>query len=115
MAGSDRELVMYSRTSPCPFVSLARRVLTAEAVPYRELYIDQDKTYENRVLEWTGYLSVPTLIVADLGQDLPYEAPVPLAKDTSPRGVNRGPMMTEPSEEQLKQWLQQNGLLDVRG
>src|SRR3954452_7108360 len=103
MAGNGRELVMYSRTTPCPFVSLARRVLNAESVPYRELHIDQDKTYERRVLDWTGYLSVPTLIVAAPGGEMPIEEPLPLAKDTSPRGINRGYMLTEPSEEQLVQ------------
>ena len=36
------ELVMYSRSSSCPFVSLAKRVLDDYHVPYREIYIDQD-------------------------------------------------------------------------
>jgi glutaredoxin len=113
--GKEKELIMYSRTTPCPFVSLARRVLNQEAVPYRELYIDQNKLYERRVLDWTGYLSVPTLIVANTGEELPIEDPTPLPKDSSPRGINRGPMLTEPSEEQLLQWLRQNGLLEIRG
>ena len=115
MIDNSKELVMYSRTSPCPFVSLARRVLTQEAVPYRELYIDQDKLYANRVMEWTGFLSVPTLVVATTGEDLPYEEPTPLPKDASPRGVDRGPMLTEPSEEQLKKWLMHHGLLTSVG
>ena len=75
-----KDLVMYSRTTSCPFVSLAKRVLNNEHVPYRELFIDQDKTVEQRVLTWTGFLSVPTLIVAMPGEDLPYEEPASLPK-----------------------------------
>lgn len=109
------ELVMYSRTSPCPFVTLAKRVLNNEHVPYRELFIDKDKTVEQRVLNWTGFLSVPTLVVARPGEDLPYEEPAPLPKDSSPRGINRGPMLTEPNEEQLITWLEQHGFIARNG
>lgn len=108
------ELVMYSRTSPCPFISLARRVLEQEGVHYRELYIDQDKSVEKRVLEWTGFLSVPTLVIAKHGDDLPIEPPMPLVKGASPRGIDRGAMITEPGEEQLIQWLRRFGLLNGR-
>ena len=110
---SKYELVMYSRTSPCPFVSLAKRVLESEAVPYRELYIDQERTFENRVLEWTGFLSVPTLIVADAGEIMPYQMPTPLAAGMSPRGINRGTMITEANIEQLTTWLTQNGFINA--
>jgi glutaredoxin len=112
MSEDKKELVMYTRTSPCPFVTLAKRVLNHQHVTYRELFIDQDKAIERRVLTWTGFLSVPTLIIAREGEDLPYEEPSPLPKDSSPRGVNRGPMLTEPSEEQLLNWLRQHGLLN---
>ncbi len=112
MNEDKKELVMYIRTSPCPFVTLAKRVLNNEHVPYRELYIDQDKTNERRVLTWTGFLSVPTLVITRQGEDLPYEEPSPLPKDASPRGVDRGPMLTEPSEEQLLNWLREHGLLN---
>src|SRR5436190_2028637 len=110
---SKYELVMYSRTSPCPFVSLAKRILEREAVPYRELYIDQERTFENRVLEWTGFLSVPTLIIANPGEDLPISPPTPLSPGASPRGIDRGPMLTEPAEEQLIDWLRRFDLLDA--
>lgn len=109
------ELVMYSRTSPCPFVTLAKRVLNNEHVPYRELFIDKDKTVEQRVLNWTGFLSVPTLVIARPDEDLPYEEPAALPKDSSPRGINRGPMLTEPNEEQLITWLEQHGLIARNG
>ena len=107
----SRELVMYSRETPCPFVSLARRVLAQQNVPYRELFIDHDKLAEHRVLEWTGFLSVPTLIVALPGETLPYTSPLSLAPGSSPRGIDRGAMITEPDETQLRAWLQRVGLL----
>jgi glutaredoxin len=111
MTQDVNELVMYSRTTPCPFVSLAKRVLDAQQVQYRELFIDQEKTYEQRVLDWTGFLSVPTLIIARVGEELPVTDPAPLPKDASPRGIDRGSMITEPGEEQLVRWLQQHGFL----
>ncbi len=107
------ELVMYSRMTPCPFVSLARRVLARHAVIHREIFIDQDQQAESRVLAWTGFLSVPTLILAHPGEDLPYTAPTPLAPNSSPRGIDRGSMLTEPSEEQLIEWLRRIGLLNA--
>src|SRR5579859_5861014 len=112
--GFQYELIMYSRTTPCPFVNLAYRVLEAQHVPFREIYIDTDKTMEQRVLNWTGFLSVPTLVVATKGEDLPYSEPGYLEKDASPRGIDRGSMITEPSEEQLIAWLQQHGFLRER-
>lgn len=108
------ELVMYSRSNPCPFVSIARKVLQREGVPYRELMIDKDKTYEARVREWTGFLSVPTLIVAVPGQDLPYMPAAPLAPGASPRGVDRGPMLTEAYEDELLAWLRKHGFLPAK-
>ncbi len=112
MSTSTKELVMYSRTTPCPFVSLAKRVLDREHIQYRELRIDINKTYEQRVLNWTGFLSVPTLIIANPGEDLPYTEPAPLPKGDTPRDVNRGSMLTEPSEDRLIAWLRQHSLLN---
>ncbi len=111
MNHESKELVMYSRSTPCPFVNLAKRVLGERHITYRELYIDKDKTNEQRVLNWTGFLSVPTLIIARQGEDVPYEEPAPLAKGSSPRGVNRGAMLTEPGEEQLVNWLREHGFI----
>ncbi|MBX3082148.1 MAG: glutaredoxin family protein [Anaerolineae bacterium] len=105
------ELVMYGRTMPCPFITTAKRVLEREGVPYHELFIDRDKVYETRVLEWTGFLSVPTLIIAAPGELLPYEPPAPLDKGASPRGINRGSMITEANEEELMAWLRQHHLI----
>jgi hypothetical protein len=54
---------------------------------------------------------VPTLVVANISEELPYTDPTPLPRDASPRGINRGPMITEPGEEQLLNWLREHHFL----
>lgn len=105
------ELVMYSRTTGCPYVTTAKRVLAAHEVPYREIFIDRDEQAKALVLKWTGFLSVPTLIVAEAGHDLPYTEFTPLPQGTSPRGVDRGPMLTEGSSTDVENWLQKHGFI----
>ena len=72
-----RELVMYSRRQPCPWVTLAKQTLQLHGVPWRELLIDEDEEAHSRLLAWVGFLSVPTLIIAEGDSDLPLEAPRP--------------------------------------
>ncbi|GEM_PF-223543 len=105
------ELVMYSRSMPCPFVTVAKRSLAGYCVPYRTLLIDQDPTARERVIEWTGFLSVPTLVIALPDSNLPYAVVAPLPVGKSPRGVHRGVMITEPSHQELTEWLKDNGFL----
>lgn len=105
---SDKILIMYSRTRPCPFVTTAKRVLDDLEVPYHEIKIDEDESAFQRVIHWTGFASVPTLIVAEPGQLTPIEIPTPLERGASPRGINRGFMITEPSDAQLRAWLKQH-------
>ena len=105
------ELVMYSRTRACPYVRAAKRVLERVNVPYREIYIDEDSAAERRVEEWTGFRSVPTIIVANPGEDLPYEPPAPLQAGESPKGVDRGSMITEPGESVFEDWLRKHGFV----
>ena len=107
----DYELVMYSRTRSCPYVRAAKRVLDREHIPYREIFIDEDPDAEQRVVAWTGYKSVPTIIVARLGEDLPYQAPAPLEPGASPKGIDRGSMITEPGETKLEDWLKTRGFM----
>lgn len=109
-----KELVMYSRSYSCPFVTLAKRVLTDYQIAYREVHIDRDNEARDRVLDWTGFLSVPTLIVAEAGEALPYEPPAPLEKGVSPRGIDRGTMITEPNIEEFTGWLQRHGFINER-
>ncbi len=107
----DKELVMYSRTLGCPFISIAKKALKEYHVPYREIFIDKDDTARQYVLETTGFLSVPTLVVANIGNNLPYIPPAPLATGMSPRGINRGTVITEASRDELVEWLQGHGFI----
>lgn len=106
------DLVMYSRTFGCPFISVARRVLSDYALTYREIFIDKDMEARQRVQDWTGFLSVPTLVAAVPGSDLPFAPPAPLGAGQSPRGVNRGAMITEAYTNELIAWLTQNGFIE---
>jgi len=103
-----KELVMYTRTAGCPYVTLAKRVLSDYALSYQEVFIDKDAKAKQRVLEWTGFLAVPTLVVSNNGEGLPIEEPSPLPKGASPRGVDRGAMITEPTLQQLVTWLEKH-------
>lgn len=107
----SKHVVMYSRTTGCPFITVAKRVFNDHALPYQEVFIDKDMEARHRVQEWTGFLSVPTLIIAEEGSVLPFETPTPLPKGASPRGINRGSMITEGSIEQLEGWLAQHGMI----
>lgn len=104
-------LIMYSRTTGCPFLFIARQVLKRYQVPYREIFIDKDEQAKARVKAWTGFYSVPTLVIARAGDDLPYSAPAPLPAGDSPRGVDRGAMITEPVERELIPWLRRHGFI----
>ena len=108
---TDKHLVMYSRTFGCPFISVAKQVLHDYGVDYQELFVDQDETAKQRVLGWTGYLSVPTLVVATQGSILPYTEVDPLPAGASPRGIDRGPMLTEANTAELKAWLSKHGFI----
>ncbi len=108
-----RELVMYSRSFGCPYVSVAKRVFADFALSYREIMIDGNPNARARVLDWTGFLSVPTLVVAELGSEFPFEKPAPLPPGVSPRGVDRGSMITEPHRSELKAWLVKHGFISA--
>ncbi|GAB4574225.1 MAG: hypothetical protein Kow0077_19690 [Anaerolineae bacterium] len=103
------ELVMYIRNRGCPYVSTARLTLGRLGVRYREVNIDQDDSARAWLLETVGFLSVPTLVVAEQGQDRPSSPPEPLAQGKSPRGIDRGSIITEPSSAQLSVWLEKHG------
>lgn len=106
-----RDLIMYGRSYGCPFITIAKKVLEEEGVDYHEIHIDDDDEARQRVIEWTGFRSVPTLVLADPGELVPFEPPAPLARGKSPRGIDRGSMITEPDDLQLKRWLENHGLL----
>ncbi|NDJ85534.1 MAG: glutaredoxin family protein [Chloroflexi bacterium] len=108
----DKQIVMYVRSEfICPYVKIAERVLRKHELPYREVDIDTDNEARQRVRAWTGFLSVPTILISDGDSVVPYDMPAALPEGASPRGVDRGTMISEPSGRQLEQWLEKHGLL----
>jgi glutaredoxin len=105
VSAMPKHLVLYSRTNPCPYLSIAYEVLKKHQVAYTEILIDRDPVALDNVLRWTGFLSIPTLVVAEEDSVLPYQQPAFLARGTSPRGINRGSMITEPNKYELEMWL----------
>ena len=103
---AGKQLIMYSRTHPCGYTKLAKRVLEKYKLDYLEIFIDQDEEACQRVIEWTGFESVPTIILANEGSVVPAEEPTYLEKGASPRGIDRGYMITEPGREEFLHWLQ---------
>ncbi|MBN1218366.1 MAG: glutaredoxin family protein [Anaerolineae bacterium] len=108
----SKEIVMYVRRAYCPNVALARSVLKHYHIPYREIFIDEDPAMASRVKAWTNFHSVPTLIIANPGEDVPHADFLPPPPDRSNRGYDRGPMIAEPNNQQLEDWLHKHGFLD---
>ena len=106
-----KALVMYSRTRYCPDVEPAKTRLAELGLKYDEINIEEDLEAAQRVEGWTGFRSVPTIVVAREGASAPVEEPAPLPTGSSPRGIDRGHMTTEPSNDQLDAFLRKHGFL----
>jgi glutaredoxin len=105
-----RQVVAY--VSPwCPNCIDAREALKGWGVECTFIDIKRDYEAAKKVRTWTGFESVPTLVIAEEGGVEPYEAPADLARGASPRGVDRGVMLTEPTRAQLQAWLTKHGIL----
>jgi hypothetical protein len=81
-------------------------------VPATFVNIKEDRAAATRLRGWVGFESVPTVVLAEAGTVEPCEPPAPLAAGNSPRGVDRGSLITEATRVQLRAWLVKQGLLD---
>jgi glutaredoxin len=105
-----KRLIVY--VSPwCFNCNDTREALKQWGVTAEFVDIKRDAGAAQRVRMWTGFESVPTLLMAEEGSLEPDESPAPLAPGASPRGVDRGGMITEPNRAQLRAWLVRQGLL----
>ncbi len=105
-----KQLVVYVRAF-CPDVRRTREFLEAHHIPHRIVDADLDPAVKERVRQWTGFLSFPTLVVAEDGSVEPCSPPLPLPPGQSPRDVDRDTMLTEASNPVLEKWLRRNGFM----
>jgi glutaredoxin len=105
-----KQLVVYVSTY-CYNCTDTRQALKEWGVPATFIDVKRDGQAAARVRGWTGFDSVPTLVMAEEGSLEPFEPPADLGRGASPRGVDRGPMLTEPTRAELRAWLVKNGLL----
>ncbi len=107
-----KRLVVYTRATFCPDQVRARKLLADWNVPYEEINCSECPEALERIQGWNGHLGVPAIIVAEEGSVLPIAEPDPRPVGRSTRNINRGTLITEPSEEGLREFLKQHGLLN---
>lgn len=110
---TDIDLIMYGRRFGCLDQIRAAGWLDEHGVSYRCVDIGADEEAAFRLEQWVGYQSVPTFVIANSDAVLPVEPPDDL-DGRRPRGVNRGTMITEPSLDQLADFLLQHDLLEEK-
>lgn len=104
----SRRLVVYM--SPWCGNSLdTQRALGEWGIPVTYVNIKEDRAAAAKVRAWTGFESVPTLVIAEEDSLEPFEPPAALASGSSPRGIDRGSMLTEATRPQLSTWLAKHG------
>lgn len=106
----EKELVMFGRSWPCPDQMRTERFLKAHNIPYRFIMIDQVPEASELVERYVGHRSVPTMIVAAPGEMEPLAEPTPVPQGRSKRSLDRGTMITEPSDEAMRAFLQRHEL-----
>ena len=105
-----KQVVVYM--SPWCYTSQhTQNALKEWGVPATFINIKEDKDAAARVRGWVGFESVPTVVLAEGDSLLPCESPVTLAPGASPRGVDRGSMITEANRNQLREWLVKHQIL----
>ncbi len=107
-----KRLVVYVRSSFCPDVERTREFLSKHRVPHHLIDADYDAAAKERVRQWTGFLSFPTLVVAEENSIEPMIPPEPLSPGQSPRDVDRGTMITEASARGLENFLRRHGFIE---
>jgi glutaredoxin len=88
-----------------------QRALKEWQVPATFVNIKEDREAAGRVKQWVGFESVPTVVITNGDSAEPIAPPAPLAPGTSPRGVDRGSILTEANRVQLRAWLVKHELL----
>ncbi len=107
-----KQLVVYIRGNFCPDVRRTREFLEKNDIPHKLIDAGADTAARDKVVAWTGFLSFPTLVIAEGDSLEPCEPPMPLKPGQSPRDVDRGTMLTEASTPVLEKFLRRHGFLN---
>lgn len=108
----SKRVVVYM--SPwCGTSQDTQRALNEWGLPATFINVKEDRAAAARVKTWVGFESVPTVVLAEGDSLEPFEPPAPLPAGVSPRGVDRGSMITEASRIQLRAWLVKHGQLSA--
>lgn len=106
-----KRLVVYTRAITCADQTRVRKLLAEWKVTCQEVNCSNDPEALERMRNWNGHLGVPTLVITEEGSVLPIAEPAARPADRSTRDCNRGTLISEPSEEGLREFLLQHGLL----
>ena len=105
-----KHVVVYM--SPWCYTSQdTQRALNEWGVPATFINIKEDRAAAARVKGWVGFESVPTIIIAEGDSVEPVEPPAALPANGSPRGLDRGTLITEATRNQLRAWLVKHEVL----
>jgi len=104
-------LVVYGSSIPCPDMVRFQWWLQRHevgAIAYIDIHRDED-AYD-RVVNWTGHASVPTLVIASDDGVEPIEPPTPIGAGQRARAFDRGTMLTEPNPGQIAEFVRRHGI-----
>lgn len=105
-----RHIVVYM--SPwCHTSQDTQRAFSEWGIPATFINIKEDRSAAARLKGWVGFESVPTVVLVEGDSVEPFAPPVPLPAGSSPRGLDRGSMITEATRSQLQAWLVKNEML----
>jgi len=61
---ADKKVIVYS-TSTCPYCKRAKAYLSRKGIDYTEINVAQDKENAKELIQKSGQMSVPVIIVDD--------------------------------------------------
>ena len=61
---TDKKVVIYS-TSTCPYCKRAKEYLSRKGIDYTEINVAQDKENAKELIQKSGQMSVPVIIIDD--------------------------------------------------
>lgn len=106
----NKDLILYGDAHYNPFTALARDLLKRYNVDYREFNMEDSRIAETAP-EWLAPMSLPTLAVVRPGTDELLEPIDPINGLQSLNGVDLGPIICSPNNQQLENWLFKHGFL----